>query len=170
MTEIEGNVIPKGEPVLLKATVEPQAAGMLKGYYDENDGDTFELNMRATASTALPSEENDLVGTDNGFTTAPDNAYLLGVNVTYAGFLPLNPCFFPSEGRSIAANSAFLQFDNPIDVPSFEIKFTPDVPTGVDDLKRDNQGDGMKYDIMGRPVDDDYKGIVIMNGKKFVKK
>ena len=166
MTAVEGNIIPQGEPVVLKATVAPQAAGMLKGSYDEMAGDTIQLTMKPAASTALPSEDNDLVGTENGFATAPANSWMLSVNAYYAGFFPLNPGFIPSEGSSIAPNSAYLQFDYPVDVISFELKFDQDIPTGVDDLKRDCQSDGKKYDILGRPVGDDYKGIVIMNGKK----
>lgn len=57
---------------------------------------------------------------------------------------------------------------NPAHIIAFP---TGSTPTAVDAIfgnkYRDN---GITYDLLGRPVDDNYRGIVIKNGKKFIKK
>ena len=57
---------------------------------------------------------------------------------------------------------------NPAHIIAFP---TVSTPTAVDatfgNKYRDN---GITYDLLGRPVDDNYRGIVIKNGKKFIKK
>lgn len=46
------------------------------------------------------------------------------------------------------------------------------IPTGINELATDTQSaaDGQAYNIAGMRVGDDYKGIVIVNGKKYVRK
>ena len=40
--------------------------------------------------------------------------------------------------------------------------------TGVNSLNADSASGGARYNLMGQPVDDNYKGIVIQNGTKKV--
>lgn len=43
--------------------------------------------------------------------------------------------------------------------------------SGIDDIISDEKdGDGQAYNILGQPVGDDYKGIVIIDGKKYLRK
>lgn len=42
--------------------------------------------------------------------------------------------------------------------------------TGIDKVENAKNNDGKMYNLRGQRVDDSYKGIVIMNGKKFLKK
>ena len=43
-------------------------------------------------------------------------------------------------------------------------------PTGITEMYRINAEDGVRYNLAGKRVDDSYKGIVIMNGKKMLQK
>ena len=45
-----------------------------------------------------------------------------------------------------------------------------DCPTGVDDITVPVAADGKTYNLLGLPVGDDYKGIVIKGGNKFIQK
>ncbi|MBQ0115155.1 MAG: leucine-rich repeat protein [Bacteroidales bacterium] len=159
MAPVEGNVIPKGEAVVLRATAGQDNSGMLR----DIEGNQIQIVLNVADAAAPLGVSNDLTGTDEAIESAPANSFFLLPAASGVGYYPCN-------GDGIDAHSAFLQFDTPVDIEAFLLKFDQDTPTGIDDLKRGNQGDGMKYDIMGRPVGDDYRGIVIMNGKKFVKK
>ena len=42
--------------------------------------------------------------------------------------------------------------------------------TGIKNVKAAKANDGARYNLAGQKVDASYKGIVIMNGKKFIQK
>ena len=46
----------------------------------------------------------------------------------------------------------------------------PFVPSGIAGVKAAVKADGAIYNLAGQKVGKDYKGLVIMNGKKFVQK
>ena len=50
------------------------------------------------------------------------------------------------------------------------VKFICTDPTGISTVVDDNEFDGPVYNLQGLPVGDDYRGIVIINGKKVVRK
>ena len=54
----------------------------------------------------------------------------------------------------------------------FEKYVGTQIPTGINEVTTDAQSaaDGQAYNIAGMRVGDDYKGIVIVNGKKFIRK
>ena len=52
-------------------------------------------------------------------------------------------------------------------VLDFDGSFTP---TGINTVKTDVARDGYMYNVSGQRVNDTYKGIVIKNGKKMLKK
>ena len=57
---------------------------------------------------------------------------------------------------------------NPAHIIAFP---TASTPTAIDAIYGNkSQDNGITYDLLGRPVDDNYRGIVIKNGKKFIKK
>ena len=60
-----------------------------------------------------------------------------------------------------------------LDTNWLEEDTTPvDPPTGIVEVSGSRfkvQGDGATYNLSGQKVSDDYKGIVIKNGKKYVK-
>lgn len=50
------------------------------------------------------------------------------------------------------------------------INFVCTEPTGINEVENEVATDGRVYNLMGAPVDDSYRGIVIINGKKVVRK
>ena len=45
-----------------------------------------------------------------------------------------------------------------------------DEAMAISELASDEEEDGVAYNLAGQPVGDDYKGIVIKNGKKYIQK
>ena len=50
------------------------------------------------------------------------------------------------------------------------INFVCTEPTGINEVESHTATDGRMYNLMGAPVGDNYRGIVIINGKKVVRK
>ena len=44
------------------------------------------------------------------------------------------------------------------------------LPTGIQSVKMNNNSNGVRYNIAGQQVTADYKGLVIENGRKVLKK
>lgn len=51
---------------------------------------------------------------------------------------------------------------------SLTLEYDGDIPSSIDETT-EAAADGQQYDILGRPVDDSYRGIVIMKGKKILR-
>ena len=51
---------------------------------------------------------------------------------------------------------------------SLTLQYNGDIPSGIDEVA-ELELDAQPYDILGRPVDDSYHGIVIMRGKKILR-
>ena len=51
---------------------------------------------------------------------------------------------------------------------SLTLQYNGDIPSGIDEAV-ELEPDAQPYDILGRPVDDSYHGIVIMRGKKILR-
>ena len=50
------------------------------------------------------------------------------------------------------------------------LEVTSDTPTDIRTVTSDDETDTPTYNLMGVPVDEGYRGIVIKNGKKYIKK
>lgn len=61
-------------------------------------------------------------------------------------------------------------FVMPVAPVTVNATFKEDEPSNIDGINRDKNTphDGRRYNLLGQPVDPDYKGIVIENGKKCV--
>lgn len=140
MLELTDGVIPAGEGVVLKSET-----GMFYlnvcDYLDDVDG-------------------NELLGTDTAIATAPSNCYVLsGTAANGVGFYPwtgelaANKAYLVSSGSNGAASLRF-DFGNGTDGIDNELAEPDDAPI---------------YNLQGMRVDDQYKGIVIVNGKKMLK-
>lgn len=73
----------------------------------------------------------------------------------------------------IPAGKYFLRVSNAMKngrpkLQSLILKYDGELPTGIDNTT-DTTPDGQMYDILGRPVDDSYHGIIIMRGKKILR-
>ena len=51
---------------------------------------------------------------------------------------------------------------------SLTLQYDGDIPSGIDEAV-ELKPDAQPYDILGRPVDESYHGIVIMRGKKILR-
>ncbi len=122
-----------------------------------NGSVTFEVS----AAAGEEIEENELKGTGaTSKTLVADEAYLLGAkdgkaifSICSAGTLGANKAYLPAPS-TVGANST-LGFDD---------------ATGIISLSNDGVKNGAIYNLNGQKVGRDYKGIVIMNGKKMFNK
>ena len=155
-----GNIIGQGMAVVLKYTTE------------EDQGPTIDIAIPTSAEMPQAVEKNDLTGTDinlswngAGERLIPANTYALSSSKEYGvGFYYSN-----YEGWTIDAHKAYLTLS---DSPAKSIIFQfEDEPTGIESLTPAlSEGEGAVYNLNGMRVDDNYKGIVIKNGKKFYQK
>ena len=138
-------LIPVGAGTVLEAGTGFIVAG--------NGSVTFEVS--AAAGDAI--EENELKGTGaTSKTLVANEAYLLGAkdgkaifSICSAGTLGANKAYLPAPS-TVDANST-LGFDD---------------ATGIISVNNDATNNGAIYNLNGQKVGRDYKGIVIMNGKK----
>ena len=156
-----GNIIGNGIAVVLKYT-----AG-------DDLGPTIDIAIPATSEMPQAVEKNDLKGTDinlswngEGERLIPANTYALSSSKEYGvGFYYSN-----YEGWTIAAHKAYLTLSDPYYAKAFIFQFDGE-PTGIKDVQGSMFNvQGSVYNLNGVRVNENYKGIVIKNGKKFYQK
>ncbi len=140
MTNI-GDTIHKGEPVVLKAT-------------------NSNIVLMPSARQQKGSTPNILEGTDIEKTLGA-NKYALSLGQNGVGF-------YLWSGKKIGANKAYLTLDSDAKVLTFEFEDDPSrIEAYPESTHKDND---LIYNLNGIRVDDNYKGIVIKNGKKIYQK
>ena len=137
------------------------AAG--EGILLKGDAGTYNINVVASGTT-LPN--NALVATDGSAITAGNYvfAYETANPSTTAGFY-----YVSADTDPVAAGKAYLNGTLvPAGVKSFIFDNTV---TGIESAAvSEAEEDGVLYNTSGQQVTKDYKGIVIVNGKKFFNK
>lgn len=137
-----------GKPYLFRSTVTP----IVISYYGE--------------ATSVSGSHNGLVGSLNGCSiTQNDGNYIISNNSLYVvGSNPYN----------CSANRAYIHL---ADVPSTssgkdDFYFDASFPSVIESLQQSSLNSQIKdmYNPTGLKVNDTYKGIVIVNGKKYVNK
>jgi GH35 family endo-1,4-beta-xylanase len=130
---------------------------LVKAFTEEYGiGDHITISARASSKTSTVSEvrfyaNNLLIGTD---TESPyECVFVPKEKGTYA----ITAVAVDAEGREKTSNPR-------------QLKVTSDTPTDIRSVVSDDETDTPTYNIMGVPVDDSYRGIVIKNGKKYIKK
>jgi GH35 family endo-1,4-beta-xylanase len=128
---------------------------LVKAFTEEYGiGDHITISARASSKTSTVSEvrfyaNNLLIGTD---TESPyECVFVPKEKGTYA----ITAVAVDAEGREKTSNPR-------------QLKVTSDTPTDIRTVVSDDETDTPTYNIMGVPVDDSYRGIVIKNGKKIV--
>lgn len=127
-------------------------------------GTTYNIPINNTA-TPISVSGNLLVATTSDYTLATGD-YYLGNDGTTTGFyehttsttltVPAGGAYLP--GGSVTAKKSFL---------SFEIKGEP---TAISELVETKEETAMPvYNLSGQRVNNTYKGIVVKNGKKYIK-
>lgn len=115
------------------------------------------------ASTADPIQGTNLLKPTSNTTVIGDGSqYILGYDGTNVGF------YHVTTGTIIAANKGYLDLSTGFGAKSF-IPFYGET-TGITDLKTvlTEKGQRPIYNLSGQRVEKNYKGIVIINRKKYI--
>ena len=149
LTPVADGIIPADEAVILKAT-------------------QSQVYLPYTTTSATKSDDNKLEGTDEEMILGT-NDYALSLGQNGVGF-------YLWDGKSIGANKAYLTLDDDDDneggnAKAFTFQFEDDEATSIHGLTPVlSEGEGAIYNLNGVRVDENYKGIVIKNGKKVLQK
>ena len=148
---IADGIIPTGEAVILRLTSEEDITATKK---------QFDLTVMTTMATK--STDNMLVGNEAPTKPLRENEYALSLGQYGVGF-------YLWEGKSIGANKAYLTLDG-AKAKAFIFQFDDGETTGILKPVVDEKKDSPAYNLNGVRVNDNYKGIVIKNGKKIYNK
>ena len=150
LTAIEDGIIPASQGVILRMTTE------------DNSATKQQIALAKTTATGTWSGTNALTGTDEA-TTLGANQYALSHGQNGVGF-------YLWEGKEIGAHKAYLTLNASGSAKAFTFEF--EEATGIHNSQfiiHNSENDEM-YNLNGMRVDENYKGIVIKNGKKVLKK
>lgn len=152
LTAIEGGIIPTGEAVILRLTSA------------DNTATKKQFDLTALTTSATKSSSNALKGTDET-TTLSANQYALSLGGNGVGF-------YLWEGKQIGANKAYLTPDDNEgkNAKAFTFQFDDGEATAIEQPTISGKQSSDTYNLNGVRVDENYKGIVIKNGKKVLQK
>lgn len=84
---------------------------------------------------------------------------------------PYSCTFVPTEMGTYSIKAILVNAEDKVkESAPRELMVTSSTPTDIRTVTSDEEPDAPTYNVMGMPVGDDYRGIVIKNGKKFIKK
>lgn len=140
----------------INGIVPANTAVLLKGEAKE-----YTLTVSGGAATKV---DTDLKVAD-GETTGADNIYCLANKASNGvGFYRV------ATGVTIPANKAYLEINAENSAKYYSIGIGGNT-TGIQAIHQNSvKADGIMYSLSGQRVGKDYKGIVICNGKKMIKK
>ncbi|MBQ0102971.1 MAG: hypothetical protein KBS99_02200, partial [Prevotellaceae bacterium] len=150
LTAIAGGIIPAGEAVILRLTTE------------DNTATKKQFDLIATTTTATKSTDNKLLGTDVAKTLGT-NDYALSLGQYGVGF-------YLWKDKSIDAHKAYLTLNASFGAKAFTFQFEDEASAIYNAEFIMQNGDDAIYNLNGVRVNDNYKGIVIKNGKKMLKR
>ena len=100
----------------------------------------------------------------NGEKKGDGNIYCLANKNNIVGFYRV------ANTVTIPANKAYLEINTPTPAKYYSIGIGGNT-TGIQAIQQNGvNADGIMYSLSGQRVGKDYKGIVICNGKKMIKK
>ncbi len=149
--------------VLTKVNVVPAGTGVIL-YADA--ADTYEIPVTTGGSVS----DNELVGTTAETTVAAtaDGKYNYILQMDGS-----TPKFRKATGKKVRANRAYLSTSTaPASAPALDVIFAEENTTGIQPSTVRSPLSTVNspaYDLSGRRVSADRKGLVIVNGKKIVK-
>ncbi len=145
------DVIPCGEAVIVR-------------------GSQKDITLMPSCKALSPLATNILEGTDEA-TTLGAGQYALSLGQNGVGF-------YLWDGRTIGANKAYLTLTDS-NIKALAFKFEEDSTTGIatpsnspEEMTPSNSPEGgetVAYDVTGVRVGNNYKGVVIKNGKKVIR-
>ena len=117
-------------------------------------GDHVTVSAKATSRTSTISEVRFYA-----------NGLLIGTDTEK----PYQCVFIPTEKRTYDIMAVSLNAEGKEKRSQiYPLQVTSDTPLAIQTIESDNEPDTPTYNIMGIPVDANYRGIVIKNGKKYV--
>ena len=154
MTPVEDKIVAAGTGLMINGTA----------------GETFTINT--TSAAANYNGDNLLVGLPNGGTVTVAGE---GYNYVFGWTVPTEPGFYLIDGDTptLGANKAYLHTTTAL---SGKLNIIIDDSTSqeeeTDGIKAVSTKveNGVRYNLAGQKVGKDYKGIVIVNGKKMLNK
>ena len=147
LNEIENGIIPAETAVVLIS-----------------ESDSYSAYSSTYAISETEEARGILKGTDVEISAAANCYILSGTSTLGMGLYP-----WAGEGKTLAANKAYLQLTESSQAKAFRFKFD-DETTSIESLTPPlSEGEGV-YNLQGIRVNDNYKGIVIKNGKKTLNK
>lgn len=122
-------------------------------------------NYILKASSKTPTVTETGLMTSDGTKTGAENIYCLANKTTNGvGFYRV------SSDVKIPANKAYLEINTPTPAKYYSIGIGGNT-TGIQAIQQNGvKADGIMYSLSGQKVGENYKGIVICNGKKMIKK
>jgi len=147
LTLTQVNKVASGTPILLNAA---------KGSYTIPN--SFTGDADATTGNKLKAGTGAAVSAESGKTK-----YVLSAKEGNAVFKKIN-----TNAATVAADKAYLEFDEVISAPELDIVFNGDV-TGISaTLVNNEKVNSEVYDLQGRKVMNPAKGLYIVNGRKVI--
>ena len=136
------------------------------------EGDyNFREDIEATAES-LPTIENNLLhGTLNDYTFGDyelDNVYFLSTKTVNGTVSPVFMKAAKDKTQTIAGHKAWLQIPKSM-VLAKEL-IIPDFTTGLENIAAGAKPDSKRFSITGQQVGRNYRGLVIVGGKKLILK
>lgn len=120
----------------------------------------YEVEGYMNSDTYSTAEEIKKIHNDRWTTDGVDsNPYVIGNGNQFWGYLT-----FTAE-----ANKTYWLFQESSQLGFGGYEFTAG-SAGINDIKNDVDKNAPKYNLAGQRVDNNYKGVVIQNGKKFMNK
>lgn len=122
--------------------------------------------------TVTSDKEAASIGETVTLTVTPDEGYeLKNLTVTFTNEDEPSGAPLRLRGGNVEltpGDNGTYTFEMPAAPVTVSATFKKTVPTGVVDINAATAKHGQRYNLMGQPVGDDYKGIVIEDGKKRV--
>ena len=126
---------------------------------------TYDI-MTTTEQVTL-TQENLLVGTTEPYTVSTsDVGYVY--RFVYSNTTGKTGFQKAKAGQTISANKAYLRLPTTSSKEFFG--FDEMETTGVDNLSVDDNHNGSSYNLSGQRVDGSYRGVIINQGKKYIRK
>lgn len=151
LTAIDGNVIPKGTPVILRA----EESAIVQ------DGGKNCITLVTSESGTSISAENVLLGTDDDMDSHSDNCYILSHGSKGLGFYK-----WPTT-KTLEAHKAYI-YGGSSSAKALIFRFENEA-TGINNEIIDSASDESEpviYNLSGIRISKPQKGINIINGKK----
>ena len=116
-----------------------------------------------TTSSVLPSDSNTLVGTDTE-TVLEDDCFALSCSPEYG------VGFYSWSGMTIGAHKAYLNLAQKPMAMSYVFVFDDGTTTGTEQyFESQSEQNKVPYNLQGMPVDESYRGLIILDGKLMYK-